>query len=202
MKANKKTDFFWASYSDLMTSLFFIMLVLFVLSVTIMKKKQEVTENQLRKITDIQNAVKELPTKYFEYDFTHKRFALKRQIGFVKMSSDIAESDKEYLLEVGYSISSLIDRMQKKYKGQEIRYMIVIEGMSSKDLYFRNNELSYERALALYNLWINNGIQFDSEICELQIAGSGVNGVGRSNIESENQRFLIQVIPKIGNLDT
>ncbi|MEC4117792.1 hypothetical protein VSP20_12560 [Myroides phaeus] len=178
------------------------MLVLFILSVTIMKKKQEVTENQLRKITDIQNAVKELPAEYFKYDDVHKRFALKRQINFVSMSSEISNSDKKYLLEVGHSISSLIEKMQNKYQGQEIRYMVVIEGMSSKDMYFRNNELSYERALALYNLWINNGIQFDSSVCELQIAGSGVNGVGRSTNENENQRFLIQVIPKIGNLDT
>lgn len=202
MKVKKSGDFFWASYSDLMTSLFFIMLVLFILSVTIMKKKQEVTENQLRKITDIQNAVKELPAEYFKYDDIHKRFALKRQINFVSMSSEISNNDKKYLLEVGHSISSLIEKMQNKYQGQEIRYMVVIEGMSSKDMYYRNNELSYERALALYNLWINNGIQFDSDVCELQIAGSGINGVGRSINENENQRFLIQVIPKIGNLDS
>lgn len=201
MKVKKKGDFFWASYADLMTSLFFIMLVLFILSVTIMKKRQEVTENQLRKITDIQNAVKELPQEYFHYDDLHKRFALKRQIGFVKMSSEIDQSDKQYLLDVGRSISKLITKMQDKYADQDIRYMIVIEGMSSKDSYYRNNELSYERALALYNLWISNGIKFDNSVCELQIAGSGVNGVGRSKNESENQRFLIQVIPKIGNLE-
>ncbi|WP_286388112.1 hypothetical protein [Myroides marinus] len=200
--AKKKKDegFFWASYADLMTSLFFIMLVLFVLSITIMKKRQEATEQQLKQITDIQDAVKELPEEYFKYDEEHKRFALKRQISFVAMSSEITHGDKPYLINVGESIAALIDKMKKEYAGQDIKYMIIIEGMSSRDSYYKNNELSYERALALYNLWNNNGIRFDNSICELQIAGSGINGVGRSKNEVLNQRFLIQIVPKIGNV--
>ena len=37
----KKHDFFWPSYADLMTSLFFIMLVLFVLTVMMLKAEQK-----------------------------------------------------------------------------------------------------------------------------------------------------------------
>ncbi|MEC4114055.1 hypothetical protein VSO92_08045 [Myroides pelagicus] len=166
----------------------------------ILEQAFRATEQQLKKITEIQDAVKELPEHYFKYDIEHKRFALKRQINFVSMSSVIMDEDKLYLIEVGKSISELIEKMKKDYAGQDIKYMIIIEGMSSRDNYSKNNELSYERALALYNLWEQNGISFDNNICELQIAGSGINGVGRSRNEVLNQRFLIQIVPKIGNI--
>ncbi|MEC4114057.1 hypothetical protein VSO92_08055 [Myroides pelagicus] len=165
-----------------------------------MKKRQEATEQQLKQITEIQDAVRELPEEYFKYDLEHKRFSLKRQISFLSMSSEIMDEDKLYLIKVGKSISELIEKMKKDYAGQDIKYMIIIEGMSSRDNYSRNNELSYERALALYSLWKKNGIVFDNDICELQIAGSGINGVGRSRNEILNQRFLIQIVPKIGNI--
>ena len=54
---NKK-DSFWLSYSDLMTSLFFIMLVLFIVSIVKMKginaelnRTANATKKQLEKIT-------------------------------------------------------------------------------------------------------------------------------------------------------
>ena len=41
MAARKKSsDFFWVSFADLMTSLFFIMLVLFVLTVVYLRVEQ------------------------------------------------------------------------------------------------------------------------------------------------------------------
>ena len=45
--AEKKESFFWTSYSDLMTSLFFIMLTLFVLVIVLLHKRMEATEKQL-----------------------------------------------------------------------------------------------------------------------------------------------------------
>ena len=44
--AEKKESFFWTSYSDLMTSLFFIMLTLFVLVIVLLHKRMEATEKQ------------------------------------------------------------------------------------------------------------------------------------------------------------
>ena len=35
MRKKRKIDLFWASYADLMTSLFFVMLILFVVSIVI-----------------------------------------------------------------------------------------------------------------------------------------------------------------------
>lgn len=196
-----KQDFFWPSFTDLMTSLFFVMLVLYVLTYVYMKNQQRVTEEQLRKIKDIQNAVNALDKQYFTYDSSYKRFTLNRQISFPKKQSIIADSsDRRYLLRVGLSIQKLIEDLRQKYKGQNISYMVIIEGMASQDSYEYNFQLSYERALALYRLWQGAGIKLDASTCELQIAGSGTGGVGRAENEALNQRFLIQIIPKIGTL--
>lgn len=196
-----KQDFFWPSFTDLMTSLFFVMLVLYVLTYVLMKNQQRATEDQLRKIKDIQNAVNALDTNYFTYDSSYKRFTLNRQISFPKKQSVISDSsDRRYLLNVGMSIQKLIKDLRQKYQDQNISYMVIIEGMASKDSYDYNFQLSYERALALYRLWQSAGIRLDASTCELQIAGSGTGGVGRAQNEELNQRFLIQIIPKIGTL--
>lgn len=200
---SKKTNFFWASYADLMTSLFFIMLVLFVLTVVMMKRQSKATEEQLKKIVEIQNSVKELDTTYFSYQDEYKRFTLKKQIQFAPAQSIIKDQYKDYLLGVGKNIEDLVLRLQNKYKNNDIKYMIIIEGMASNDQYKYNDELSYLRALSLLKLWDNNNIHFDPNFCELQVAGSGTRGVGRysGNSERKNQQFLIQIIPKIGKIE-
>ncbi len=194
-------DFLWPSFTDLMMSLFFIMLVLYVLTYVYMKNEQMATHEQLRKIREIQHAVNELDTKYFNYDSTYRRFTLNRQISFARQQSTITNpADRQYLLNVGINIQTLIEKLKRKYAGQNISYMVVIEGMASMDEYERNFQLSYERALALYALWKSAGIKLDASTCELQIAGSGTAGVGRSSNEAQNQRFLIQIIPKISTM--
>ncbi|WP_299989374.1 hypothetical protein [uncultured Pontibacter sp.] len=200
---SKGSNFFWPSYADLMTSLFFIMLVLYVLTFVKLRLQQQATEEQLNKIKEIQAAVQELPQEYFTYQPEHKRFILNQQIGFESKESDIREGDKEYLITVGNSIVSLVERLKTKYQDQNIKYLIVIEGMASNIPYSRNFPLSYERALSLFHLWKLNGIEFDPTICEVQIAGSGTGGVGRysGNEEYKNQQFLIQVVPKIGEIE-
>ena len=52
--AEKKESFFWTSYSDLMTSLFFIMLTLFVLVIVLLHKRMEATEKQLEEIKKVE----------------------------------------------------------------------------------------------------------------------------------------------------
>lgn len=199
----RNTGFFWASFTDLMISLFFIMLVLYVMTYVQMKTQQQITENQLNKMKEIQSAVKELPQNYFTYQSEFKRFSLNKQIQFEKGKSDIAAEDREYMLDVGRSIQTLISKLKTKYQNENIKYLIVIEGMASVDGYTFNNELSYQRALGLAKFWKENQIVFDPNFCELQIAGSGTGGVGRYSgaEEYKNQRFLIQIIPKIGDID-
>jgi hypothetical protein len=97
----------------------------------------------------------------------------------------------------------LIETLKAKYKGDNIKYLIVIEGMSSNIAYSENYQLSYDRALSLFRLWQQHNIQLDPTICEVMIAGSGTGGVGRfsGGKEVRNQRFLIQIIPKIGRIE-
>ena len=79
-----------------------------------------------------------------------------------------------------------------------------------------NYYLSYERAYSLYNFW-KPIIDFDdakyNELLDFQIAGNGIGGIGRvekkyisdkldENEEMKNQTFLIQIIPKIGKIDS
>ncbi len=197
----KKEDFFWPSYTDLMTTLFFVMLVLYVLTFSLLKKQQRATEEQLRKIREIQNAARQLPEKYFQYDPQYKRFTLKRAIQFEVLQSDIKNTaDRQYLEGVGQSILDLIENLKARDETKGTSYMVIVEGMASRDEYARNYQLSYERALALFNLWKSQGLYFDPSVCEVQIAGSGIGGVGRSPDEALNQRFLIQIVPKLGEI--
>ena len=197
----KQSNFFWTSYADLMTSLFFVMLALYILTVAVLRYQQKATEEQLRKIKEIQNATKALPKAYFEYQAEYKRFTLKTQINFPARSAVIPARDHAYLIQVGRSIQQLVDTLKVKYKGADIKYLIVIEGMASKDNYVYNYQLSYERALSLYSFWQAVNIKLDPSICEVIISGSGIGGVGREKVEYKNQRFLIQIIPKIGTIE-
>ena len=204
MSSKSVPNFFWPSYTDLMTSMFFVMLVLYLLTFVKLKQQQIATEEQLNKIREIQNAVKNLPKEYFKYDEKNKRFELKQQILFDKKESIIRQEYEEYLTQVGKSIQHLIANLKLKKAGgniTNIKYLVVIEGMSSNDEYRHNYELSYQRALALYDFWQTQLITFDKDICEVQIAGSGTGGIGRDSVtEIMNQKFLIQVVPKIGEI--
>lgn len=205
---NKKS-FFWASYADLMSSLFFIMLVLFVLTVVMLQKQmreiekmKEATEAEINKIKEIQNAISNIDSTYFMYNAEHKKHILKIDVGFQTNSADITDIsiDTRYqLLNAGKAINKFIKEACQKYNAQ---YLLIIEGQASKDDYIFNNELSYERALALVNYWKNNGVYFNPEQCEVIVSGSGQDGTLRMQPDVpgnvKNQRFLIHILPKPG----
>ena len=201
MKA-KGSSFFWPSFTDLMTSLFFIMLVLYVLTYLKLTNQQKATEQQLNKIKEIQSAVKELPKEYFVYDSIFKRFSLVRNIEFEPREDIIKEKDIQYLVDVGNSIRALIQTLKNQYANQDIKYVVIIEGMASSDNYLDNFPLSYKRAWAVQKLWQQRGIMPDQSVCEIQVSGSGTGGIGRfpSTEERKNQRILIQIVPKIGEI--
>jgi hypothetical protein len=200
----RRDNFFWISYSDLMTSLFFIMMVLFVVTIGYLQFQKSATEKQLEKITELNAAVKQLPAEYFEYQPLYKRFRLKEQIQFPRGESKIPDRYRQYLVNVGKSVFRLVYQMnnQPEFSDLDIKYLIVIEGMASKDNYPLNFELSYKRALSLYNLWRMEGIIFDPEYCEVQISGSGTRGIREyaGDQEYRNQQFLIHIIPKMGQI--
>lgn len=207
MSKNKRESFFWTSYSDLMLSLFFVMLVLFVLTIAMLHSKIKATENQLKKIQEIEESVKNINPEYFEFDSIYKRHTLKGiSVTFETTSSDINDipaKQLERLLKMGSSIKQFVDLAIKK--NNNVKYILILEGQSSKDGYSKNYELSYERALALYKYWWKNGVVFDQNKCEVIISGSGQASLFRlkpDNAKNKaNQRFVIHIIPKMGTID-
>jgi hypothetical protein len=194
-------DFFWPSYVDIMTALFIVMLVLFVLSYKSLSDSKRTSEEKLKKIEEVQKAVSGLPQNVFIYEPQFKRYTLSRQIQYERNSAEIPYSDYEYLMIVGKEIIKMIENLKVKYNSDSIKYLIVIEGMASRigGTEEFNYSLSYMRARSIYEFWKNRSINFDPEICEVMLAGSGLGGVGRytGKDEYKNQRILIQIIPKL-----
>lgn len=215
MNKNKKESFFWTSYSDLMTSLFFVMLVLFILVIVLLHNKmiyiegeRSATQSQLDKITEIQNATENIDSKYFQYDNEFKRHTLNDiNVSFRKGSSDIldiSDDDREKLRLAGRSIFSFMSRAERELP--DARYMLILEGQSSKDDYIYNDELSYKRALSLYRYWLYHNIPIDKlNNCEVIISGSGQSSKFRVEPDvannDKNQRFVIHIIPKPGVIE-
>lgn len=206
MTKKQSKSYFWITYSDLMTTLFFIMLILFVLTISILQKRNEATQKQLDKITEIEEATKKIDPRYFVYNEAYKKHILNINVSFNTGSSDIKDIDeatREDLLNAGKSISSFIIEANNKY---DAKYLLIIEGQASKDNYFYNNELSYVRALSLFKFWTEiNNIEFDKNICEVIISGSGQSGLLRMEPDiptnKSNQRFLIHILPKPGIIE-
>ena len=201
----KKESFFWTSYSDLMTSMFFVMLVLFVLAIALLHNKMVATETQLKKIQQLQHSIENIDPEYFEYSKEFKRHTLKDiTVSFQTGSSninDIPQKDLDRLKAAGQAIVRFMQEAKKTIPDAE--YLLIIEGQSSKDNYVRNYELSYERSLSLIKYWSSNGIVFDSLPCEVIISGSGQLSSFRVEPDNKNnkanQRFVIHIIPKPGN---
>lgn len=246
----KKSNLFWIGLSDLMISMFFIMLVIAVVQIGInvnkqdenleliketvkLKKKVEILEDQAvvlkeekKVIETVQKNIEKLKEKedLFQYDSIYKRYTLRFNVEFFKAKNEISKNDiKDYdvtrrkLIQTGKELFKIVENLDKLKKEndsyKEISYMIVISGSASKTgLTDKNYELSYLRAYNLYKFWKNElGVDFDNRkyhnLIELQIAGNGIGGVGRvevahgKNYTEKNQRFIINVIPKLGSLN-
>lgn len=209
MSKKRTESFFWVSYSDMMTSLFFIMLLLFVLSsagmyITAKKAKdaENATKKELEEIRKVQESTKDLSTKYFSYIPSYKKFQLKVTVAYPSGRADINElvvKDKEATLnklkKAGQEIQSFL------HKHKENQYLIIIEGQASKDNYLYNYELSYQRALGLIKYWCQDMQLSFRDNCEILICGSGDGTIDTHSSryvgdEIVNQRFLIHILPK------
>ena len=214
MAKNKKESYFWTSYSDLMTTLFFVMLMLFILVIALLHremvqigKERDATKEELEKINEIRTAIQNIDTTYFQYDPTYKKHILKTKVKFLKGSSDINDLDiatKNELLAVRDTIKSFLDKLISKDKSAS--YLLVVEGQASRDKYALNNQLSYDRALSLFKFWFpdqtNTTLRFFNLPCEVVIAGAGhMDGKPRDNDNAANQRFLIQIMPQSGIIE-
>ena len=207
MGKSKKESFFWTSYSDLMTSLFFIMLVLFILTIALLHNKITATQGELDKINELNTSIEKIDRTYFQYDPTFMRHTLKDiNVSFRTNSaeiSDLSAKDLARLDSAGHAIRTFMLNAHRDIP--EAEYLLIVEGQSSRDNYYHNYELSYARALSLVKFWVSRDILFDDLPCELIISGSGQSSKFRNQPDNatnkSNQRFVIHIIPKPGVLD-
>jgi hypothetical protein len=164
----------------------------------------------------------------FSYDKIYKRYSLVFNVEFYENRFTISENDLknfnetiEVLNNVSYKLKQVIKKLEQQKRDsiayKNISYLIVVSG-SASDLPNNNiNDnylLSFKRAYYLYKYWKESlNIDFDApiyhDLIDFQIAGNGIGGVGRfpNNSandyasERKNQRFLINIIPKIGELE-
>lgn len=206
-----------------MTSMFFIMLVLFALSIgylvikiaeneKLIKDLKEATtglvkENErLQKLLNLEEQFKPLiEDSSFYYLPDCKKFIVKDFMGIEIFDPNQVTIKTEYntlTIAAGNKIEAFLGELSNQNKG--FSYLLVIEGnmandhdnpksVDRSDFYTK----SYERALAVYKLWLNNGINFRQYDVEVMICGSGLNGLCRDPIEENNKRFSIQIIPKV-----
>lgn len=205
-----------------MTSLFFIMLVLFILTVVLLNKRMQATETELAAIKEVVNSTKELNNNaesLFVYKSQYKKYVLNVRCFFNETKTTLAEmqADTAKLHRAGNEIRDFLSRNVNN------QYMMIIEGQASRNsqkFTVTNYDYSFRRALTLMSFWKDVcHIDFGSN-CEIQIAGSGD---GRYNFgytgendyldkrfteldsllmrerganERNNQRFVIHIIPK------
>lgn len=233
----KGESFFWTSFSDLMTSLFFIMLVLYVLTFIMLKKKErelvdtvEDLKHKLEVYELVEQNLKPLKqdTLLFRYEENYKRFTLAFDVNFELAKSKIARGDlKNFDLtatkiqSVGKQLQKTIDTLAYNKAAnpsmENVSYLVIISGYASHLLSGSQEsdyDLSYQRAYSLWAYWKSLGIDFEASkydgLIDLQIAGNGWGGVGRferdpenfMESETKNQRFIIQIVPKIGDTNS
>lgn len=162
-------------------------------------------------------------TKYFGYNDTYLKHMFQINVEYqtkqydinTKLKLDIvnkseADTIRKYIVEAGKLVLQQVQKLNRdipETADSNIKFLIIIEGQSSKikfngDAWQNNYTLSYLRAQHLNEFWKENKIDFASiPRCELLISGSGEAGVPRDLIEEKNQRFLINIVPVLGNID-
>lgn len=197
------------SFSDLMTSLFFVVLVLYVLTYVMLKKEQSKLEVENEKLNQILQLEEQFKPLQDDGDFIYlpqcKKYISKELHSieiFKPNEAVILDKYKEPTLNVGYKLESLLSDLNSV--NEDYTYLIIIEGNMANTYdkkYSPDSDYgykkSYERALAVYNLWSENNIDLRNYNSEVLVSGSGFNGLCRDEIEENNKRFSIQIIPKI-----
>ena len=151
-----KESFFWTSYSDLMTSLFIIMLVLFVLVIVLLHKRMEATINELEDIKKVEASTRDLEGKYFQYNKEYEKFVLNINCHFPVREYDINllnDTTRKMLMDAGQQVKDFLERHS------ENQYLVIVEGQASANSEAwteYNYNLSFQRALSLIKFWATN----------------------------------------------
>lgn len=197
------------SFSDLMTSLFFVVLVLYVLTYVMLKQEQsklEIENEKLNQILQLEQQFKPLQNDNDFIYLTECKKYISKELNSIEIfepnESTILEKYKSSTIKVGNKLEELLKNLN--VANANFSYLIIIEGnmANSWDRKFSSDseygyKKSYERALAVYNLWSVNNIDLRKYNSEVLISGSGFNGLCRDKVEENNKRFSIQIIPKI-----
>lgn len=221
MKRHEDNGSFWLSYSDLMTSMFFIMLVLFIVCIVkvslsykeLEQEKQkteqilaetQATNEQLQQILQLDKQFKELSnSSRLGYDEEKKMFYAKDFVGieiFNPYDDHIKPEFDAKVKEVGADLQEILAKLHAE--NPRFSYQLVIEGTAAikweqkaNGTYNPDNQemywLSYRRALALYNRWKAQGLDLRKYNTEIIIAGSGFNGINRDNKVEDNNKRFI-----------
>lgn len=141
-----------------------------------------------------------------------------------------ASLKRDSILSAGRLVKQTIERIESHgRKRANIKFLVVVEGQASRVAFDQgdwqnNSTLSYLRARWLVEFWKAHGIDLAAiPRCELIVSGSGEGGVPRIvpderqlrasyprdedyarewlREEGRNQRFLIHIVPVIGNID-
>ena len=139
----------------MMTSLFFIMLVLFVVTIASLiadrekqKIKNKATENELNKIKQIKASVETLDTNYFKRENQFNRYILKQDIQFKPGKWDLNDPinnlvcirDTSYIAETGKAMKKFIDDIRYKKENYSTTKMVLV----IKSKISSNNTSQYE----------------------------------------------------------
>ena len=187
-------------------------------------------KDKYEEIMSIYKTVDNIDPEYFEFNKDYLKHIFRIQVNYQKgrfsldhllqddsRSPDFnpAEADRirRRIKDAGRVIRRTILNLQQNDSIRaDIKYLVVIEGQASADGYhvddyYNNDVLSYQRALKLHEFWRDEaGIDFTRmDRCELVIAGSGESGVPRAprvgtTDDTRNQRFLIHIVPVIGDI--
>lgn len=196
----------------------------------IKQRELEEFKDKYEEIMSIYKAVDNIDPEYFEFNPDYLKHIFKIQVNYQKGKFSLdnllqddpkspeynlteANAIRQQIRDAGEEIKrTILNLQQNDSLRTDIKYLVVIEGQASADSYhvddyFNNDVLSYQRALKLHEFWRDNaGIDFTNmEKCELVIAGSGEGGVPRASRlsdrdDSRNQRFLIHIVPVIGDI--
>ena len=138
MAKAKHKDPFWTSYSDLMTSLFFVMLVLFIICLIKVGHDKEVIETQyretkasneqLKQILQLEEQFKVLgQSTSLGYDKDKKMFYAKDFVGIEIFYSN-QDKIKEKYLETVDKVGNDLMEILKALSNDNFHYQLVIEG--------------------------------------------------------------------------
>lgn len=164
-----------------------------------------------------------------EVEYQEKEFHINK-LKLDLTNPEAANQKRKDIIAAGNIIKQTIQKLETSDTTKNnIKFLVVIEGQASKvgfneNAWANNYTLSYLRAQYLNEFWKANGIDLNAiPKCELIISGSGEGGVPRvvpdekalrkaypnnkefwehwREEEGKNQRFLIHIVPVIGNID-